>query len=89
MSASFGDSHDLESPGKISTNMLLSSWFWHSFCRTFDTLCPYYFILSINVKVLVSFTCKNDLVLRDASLQGLTKRSDRSKTIKFYRIQVS
>ena len=46
--------------------------------------------LSINVKVLVSFTRKkNNFVVCDVSLQGLTKRSDRFETIKLYRIRVS
>ena len=47
------------------------------------------YILSINVKVLVSFTCKNNFVVCDASIQGLTKRFDKSETMKLYRIQFS
>ena len=40
----------------------------------------HHFILLINVKILVSFTGKNNFVVCDASLQWLTKRSDRFET---------
>ena len=42
----------------------------------------HHFVLSINVKVLVSFTCKNNFVVCDASLLRLTKRFVRSETMK-------
>ena len=48
----------------------------------------HHFILSINVKVLRSFTGKNNFVVHYAFLQGLTKRSDRFETITLYRMQV-
>ena len=42
-----------------------------------------HFILSIDVNVLVSFTGKNIFAVCDASLSGLTKRSDRFETVKY------
>ena len=47
-------------------------------------LSSHHLILSINVNVLVSFTSKNNFVVCDASLQGLTKRSGGFETIKLY-----
>ena len=69
--------------------MVLLSSFWYSFGLVCDTLFSYHFILSINVNVLASLTGKNNFVVCDPSLQGLTKRPDRFETIKLYRMQVS
>ena len=62
--------------------MLLSSSVLHYFGRLCDTLLPHHFTLPINVTVLVSFTGQKDSITGDAYLQGLTKRPDRSETIK-------
>ena len=49
----------------------------------------FFHITIVNVKVLTSFTGKNDFVLRDASVRRLAERSDKFETIKFYRTQIS
>ena len=68
---------------KMSTNMRLSNSFFGTLLVGPVTLCfSHHFILSIAVKVLVSFTGKNKFSAFDASLQGLTERADRFETIK-------
>ena len=70
---------------KISRNMMLSSSFWHIFVGHVTLFFLHHFILTINMKVLVSFIVRNNFVVCYASLQGSTKRSDRFETIKLYR----
>ena len=43
----------------------------------------HHFIFAMNVKVLVSFTGKNNFVACGAFLQRLTERSDRFEIIKY------
>ena len=61
--------------------MIVSSSFWHSLGQTCDSVFSHLFMLLINVEVLVSFTGKNNFVVCDASLPGLTERSDRFETL--------
>ena len=62
--------------------MLLSSSFGIPLVRPLILFFSHHFILLINVKDLVSFTGKNNFVVCDASLQDLTKRSERFEAIK-------
>ena len=70
-------------------NVLLSGSFWHSLNESVTFFFSHHFILSVTAKVLVSFTGQNDFFVCDASLHGLTKRSEMFEAIELYRIQVS
>ena len=56
---------------KVSTHMLLSSSFWHSFRRVCDTFFSLTLYFQLIWKFLVSFTGTNNFVVCDASFQGL------------------